>query len=540
MHAPQIRDNIVWTPNSPPLTDARFRNNSGPGAPPDLFKLWLFNITNLEEVRQGGRPLLEQVGPYVHRAYHEKHEVLWSGDGRVQFKDYTYYVFDRELTPAHVDPGANITTFNLALLGVLSMLHGKLSPAVLPWADLLMEMISSYQGDTNMHGVFVSKPALELLWGYEDQLLKALESWLPAGTLPDGPRVNLLKNTSSLADALAREPSVFNTGELNISNVWTEEVDQGRAEISSWPCPQPITGSDASQFRPGLTVDDKLRVFVGDIFQSRDLVVHSQTELHDVKLLRFWLDPAQDDPNSTWAHCHDQELLGLMNITTPHAAGLKGNASGRGPYVFVSMPMFCGADERLAADSGLVCDEERHQTFIDVEPITGITLRAFKRLMVSSRVGGLGSVLDPKVVGNLTIPMFWAEEAVEAPEAATKMFTTRVYRAQWVVLYLGKACWLASGLLLLSGLVLAVLTVQLAADPDRWPGGPADVMASARNMLASAGAPAGRSNVPPGELPVSTAAQHYGVVARPASAGQAAHEDAAVDQDEEQQRLLGQ
>jgi hypothetical protein len=86
-----------------------------------------------------------------------------------------------------------------------------------------------------------------------------------------------------------------------------------------------------------------------------------------------WLvqDPAQDNPTSTWARCHNQELLGLMNITTPQAAGLEGNANSSGPYVFVSMPMFCGADERLAADSRLVCDEERHQTFIDVEPITG-------------------------------------------------------------------------------------------------------------------------------------------------------------------------
>jgi len=52
---------------------------------------------------------------------------------------------------------------------------------------------------------------------------------------------------------------------------------------------QLVTGSDASQFRPGLTVNDKLMVFVGDIFQSRDLVVHSKTELHGVKLLRYWL-----------------------------------------------------------------------------------------------------------------------------------------------------------------------------------------------------------------------------------------------------------
>lgn len=27
-----------------------------------------------------------QVGPYVHRAYREKHEVLWTADGHVQFK----------------------------------------------------------------------------------------------------------------------------------------------------------------------------------------------------------------------------------------------------------------------------------------------------------------------------------------------------------------------------------------------------------------------------------------------------------------------
>lgn len=108
-----------------------------------------------------------------------------------------------------------------------------------------------------------------------------------------------------------------------------------------------------------------------------------------------------------------------------------------------------------------------------------------------------------------------------------------------MVLYLGKVSWLAAGLLLLSGIVLAVLTVQLAADPDRWPGAPADVMASARNMLAAAGAPAGRSNMQPGQLPVSAAAGHHGIVARPASAGQAAHDAEALEPDEEQQKLLG-
>lgn len=37
---------------------ARFRNNSGPHAPPDVMRFWLFNISNLDDVRQGAKPVL--------------------------------------------------------------------------------------------------------------------------------------------------------------------------------------------------------------------------------------------------------------------------------------------------------------------------------------------------------------------------------------------------------------------------------------------------------------------------------------------------
>ncbi len=37
---------------------ARYRNNTAPGNPADYFKVWLFNITNLEDVRKGGKPVL--------------------------------------------------------------------------------------------------------------------------------------------------------------------------------------------------------------------------------------------------------------------------------------------------------------------------------------------------------------------------------------------------------------------------------------------------------------------------------------------------
>jgi hypothetical protein len=42
------------------------------GSVPDTVKIFLFNITNLEEVRKGQKPLLREVGPYVYRVWRVK------------------------------------------------------------------------------------------------------------------------------------------------------------------------------------------------------------------------------------------------------------------------------------------------------------------------------------------------------------------------------------------------------------------------------------------------------------------------------------
>lgn len=48
---------------------------------------------------------------------------------------------------------------------------------------------------------------------------------------------------------------------------------------------------------------------------------------------------------------------------------------------------------------------------------------------------------------------------------------------------MGKLCWISGGLTLLLGIILAVLTVELAADPDKWPGRSETVLAAAARMF---------------------------------------------------------
>lgn len=66
------------------------------------------------------------------------------------------------------------------------------------------------------------------------------------------------------------------------------ELDQGYSTVTSWPCPEPVYGTDAFQFRPCLTEQDSLRVWVSELYRSASLVVQKTLELYGVTLLRYW------------------------------------------------------------------------------------------------------------------------------------------------------------------------------------------------------------------------------------------------------------
>jgi len=58
-------------------------------------------------------------------------------------QDYTHYHLDTNLTRPEL-LSSNVTTFNLALLGVLANLHGSVSPQYRPFVDVLMQAISRW------------------------------------------------------------------------------------------------------------------------------------------------------------------------------------------------------------------------------------------------------------------------------------------------------------------------------------------------------------------------------------------------------------
>jgi hypothetical protein len=156
---------------------------------------------------------------------------------------------------------------------------------------------------------------------------------------------------------------------------------------------------------------------------------------------------------------------GLANLT----------AAGQNNF-FVSKPRFLDADPSIIANMSAsfpLPNVQNHDTYLNVEPISGATMQAAKRLqlnvklqpvvygfinpatgnatggiiapfMKNSQILGLpfNPTAPPTVVGDgLYMPVFWAEEYAEISDSDASSFKTSLYgaqRASWGIYIAGE------------------------------------------------------------------------------------------------------
>ncbi|KDD72341.1 hypothetical protein H632_c3489p0, partial [Helicosporidium sp. ATCC 50920] len=184
---------IIPRPDRHPT--ARYRGDSTPSV---TMKVWFLSIANVDEVRAGDKPMMTEVGPFVYRKRLTRQSPEWSNatfPSTVSFTERTFYEFVPGQGPP---PSTEITTLNLPLAGALAQIAARAptgSQTVLSWLASLVEG----WGDDRVQGSFVRRSAEELLWGYEDPLLKAVARFVPGVHLE--PRFALLKNGTDSDEA---------------------------------------------------------------------------------------------------------------------------------------------------------------------------------------------------------------------------------------------------------------------------------------------------------------------------------------------------
>jgi hypothetical protein len=95
--------------------------NNYEDATPFYTEYTFYNLTNLDEVRAGAKPIYQAVGPYVYRYYTTKHEVEFLDDGNeFSCKLSNEYHYDANLSAPGVNPFTDTVIIpNLAYFSVI-------------------------------------------------------------------------------------------------------------------------------------------------------------------------------------------------------------------------------------------------------------------------------------------------------------------------------------------------------------------------------------------------------------------------------------
>eukprot|EP01026_Neomeris_dumetosa_P037845 TRINITY_DN3074_c0_g1_i3.p1 TRINITY_DN3074_c0_g1~~TRINITY_DN3074_c0_g1_i3.p1 ORF type:complete len:630 (+),score=59.04 TRINITY_DN3074_c0_g1_i3:140-1891(+) len=414
-----IRDVIVWQPNSNNATFLKFSGEDP--SQTGYMKFYFWNITNLEEVRSGGKFNLTQIGPFCYNKYAEKYDIKFDSEGRVYFNEFVHYS-GQLMEENCLNETTVITTPNLALLGMLSWLKEMHIPKYVK--DIISNMVAKMDGD-----LFMQRPVKELLWGYTDSFLQQIDDSFGFlyPSLHGIARVALLNNQTSKDTSLTQPVTVMDTGMRNISNVMQYVKWHNVTEITSWNgSAEQIHGTNAYQFEPGLTKDSVLAVWTGELYRVAYFEYLETTYLEGIKLYRFKPSKSLFEINPKY----DQTIYGLLNVTGPFAQGPSGGSSSTpGPQIFISLPYYCGGDPRLLDNlNGIECMDSEHQLYVDVEPTMGTTMHAQIRLQMSTFVSG-GSTFRLQNMKDTIVPIFWTEQTGRAQQDQITQFKNGVVLA---------------------------------------------------------------------------------------------------------------
>eukprot|EP00803_Ostreobium_quekettii_P000329 evm.model.scf_1109.2 EVM.evm.TU.scf_1109.2 scf_1109:16382-23924(+) len=432
----------------------RFLNNTNEGSTPSYVRFWMFNITNLDEVHKGAKPNVTEMGPYTYRAYFENFGVEFDYAGMMSYRGYTKYIFQPDLSPG-VAENDTVVTLNLPFLGALIELKARYKH--FHWLMDRISYLIERWGQGKAMGLFMSRRVEELLWGYLDPLLYRLQDYVDVN-----PEFSLMHN-GSVDVALSDELTVINTGAANLTALCNIEQLRGVSNVSSWNNhTEMVRGTDGAHFHPWMADNETMTVWVNELFRAVELSPIGSVEKDGVRLLRYELDPSMANADPRFY----QYVEGLFNATSPTVAGPNGPSDQHGLPVYFSLPHYCHAASNLAEGvNGLKCNLTRHELYIDVEPVTGQTWRAAKRLMMSSEFGPDFKSVDAHL--NRTIlPIFWIEESGEASAAQAEVLNDRVFKIQRLIQMSGQ---LPIMLAILLGTILLFITIApFVARKKRW------------------------------------------------------------------------
>lgn len=380
--------------------------------PPVIPKisLYIYNVTNADDfLNNGSKPIVDEIGPYVYTESWERKNVQFNENGTVTYNLQKIYQFSEELSAGLEDDVVVVP--NIPMLSATSQ-----SKHAARFLRLAMASIM----DILKIKPFVEVSVGQLLWGYEDPLLKLAKDVVPKEQKLPYEEFGLMYNKNGTS---ADNVTVF-TGGADITSFGLIDKYNGQSHFSHWLTDHcnSLSASDGSIFPPGITENTTLFIFDKDLCRRLPLRFQKEVQREDgVMAYRF------SPPLDVFANVNENpENMCFCPHGPPCAPSGFFNVSlcQFDSPVLLSFPHFYLADDnyRLALDGISPPDPEKHRFYLDVQPMMGTALSARARVQINLAVSQVIDIKQVATFPDIIFPILWFEEAVDGlPDEITSL-----------------------------------------------------------------------------------------------------------------------
>ncbi|XP_028991381.1 lysosome membrane protein 2-like [Betta splendens] len=374
---------------------------------PVYVEYYFFNVTNPEEILAGEKASVKQIGPYTYREYRPRENITFLENGtKVYAIEPKSYVFVPEKSVG--DPEVDLVrTVNIPLVVVMNELNS--------YSFFLRSFVSMFTRKLGIE-LFMTCTVHEILWGFKDPILAKIHSMKPEVDEYFG----LMRKKNGTREG----EFVFYTGEKNYLDYGKIDTWNGLRQMSWWSSNQSnmINGTDGTLFHPLINRNELLYIFAADLCRSIHLAYVDDVKVKGIRAYRF-VPPSDvlmsptDNPNNAGFCVPAGDCLGT--------GVLKISVCRQGAPFVVSFPHFYQADPMyINAIDGLSPNREEHETYIDVQPTTGVPIRYCKRTQLNIILKRVQGFPQTKFINYTIFPIMFVNKAATIDDdAASKMRT---------------------------------------------------------------------------------------------------------------------
>lgn len=363
--------------------------------PPIYMKYYLFNVTNPDDIINGKKAVVKEIGPYTYRMKVPRYDITFFTNSTVSFRFNHTLIFEPSMSAGSEDD--ILCHANMPLATVAEMMEKMDLP------QKQTEIFAKIVEIIGERDLFVKHTAKEILFGYKDPFFEMLHDLLKLIGVNYDPYFGPFHGFNNTDDGLY----LSTTGKDDYS--MTNELQRwnGVELLPYWSTDNAnmINGTDGSFFRPYVKKDEVRYMFFSDMCRSLKLTFEKESSVKGVDTLRFHfaddlLANASIQPENEGfcvppGNCLDSGVM----TTAPCRSGAP---------VFLSLPHFYNAaPQYIHAVDGINPRKELHDSVFDVEPMSGVVFHSSRSLQINLQIKPSIYITQMKNVETFLCPALW-------------------------------------------------------------------------------------------------------------------------------------